>query len=209
MKIKLINLYRNQLSKNLRVADLLERCRSHMQPNYRFDPDILEEFKDPNIRLRVAFEISRIAMLEEMIEECNAEIQKQCKDQELVKLCKTIPGCGPVLSAVICTEIGTMQRFKSAGDFVSYCRLCSTSKLSNGKSKGLGNAKNGGLRVKAIRTLAAKIARVTFYVLKNKQSFNAAKCFGIELTKSIKKKSAHKPLREDAAVVLPTVAGQA
>lgn len=78
-----------------------------------------------------------------MIEECNAEIQKQCKDQELVKLCKTIPGCGPVLSAVICTEIGTMQRFKSAGDFVSYCRLCSTSKLSNGKSKGLGNAKNG------------------------------------------------------------------
>ena len=86
-----------------------------------------------------------------------------------------------------------MQRFKSAGDFVSYCRLCSTSKLSNGKSKGLGNAKNGnaylswaftevaqyasrnpvireilqrllrkygGLRVKAIRTLAAKIARV-------------------------------------------------
>lgn len=190
----------------------------------------------------MAFEISRIAMLEEMIEECNAEIQQQCKDQELVKLCKTIPGCGPVLSAVICTEIGTVQRFKSAGDFVSYCRLCSTSKLSNGKSKGLGNAKNGnaylswaftevaqyasrnpvireilqrllrkygGLRVKAIRTLAAKIARVTFYVLKNKQPFNAAKCFGIELTKSIKKKSAHKPLREDAAVVLPTVAGQA
>lgn len=107
LKIKLINLYRNQLSKNVRVADLLERCRPHMQPNYRFDPDILEEFKNPNIRLRVAFEISRIAMLEEMIEECNVEIQKQCKDQELVKLCKTIPGCGPVLSAVICTEIGT------------------------------------------------------------------------------------------------------
>lgn len=108
LKIKLINLYRNQLSKNVRVADLLERCRPHMQPNYHFNPEILEEFKDPNIRLRVACEISRIAMLEEMIEECNAEIQKQCKDQELVKLCKTILGCGPVLSAVICTEIGTM-----------------------------------------------------------------------------------------------------
>lgn len=100
---------------------------------------------------------------------------------------------------------------------MSCCRLCSTSKLSNGKSKGLGNAKNGnaylswaftevaqyasrnsvireilqrllrkygGLRVKAIRTLAAKIARVTFYVLKNKQTFNAAKCFGMELTKT-------------------------
>ena len=110
LKIKLSNLYRNQLSKNVRVADLLERCQPHMQPNYRFNSDSLEEFKDRNIRLRVAFEISRIAMLEEMIEECNAEIQKQCKDQELVKLCKTIPGCGPVLSAVICTEIGTRQK---------------------------------------------------------------------------------------------------
>ena len=46
-------------------------------------------------------------------------------------------------------------------------------------------------------------------MLKNKQPFNAAKCFGIELTKSIKKKLTHKTLREDAAVVLPTVAGQA
>ena len=69
--------------------------------------------------------------------------------------------------------------------------------------------KNGGLRVKVIRTLAAKIARVTFYVFKNKQPFDAAKCFGMELTKSIVKKLPQKPLREDAAVVLPTVAGQA
>lgn len=125
---------------------------------------------------------------------------------------------------------------------MSYCRLCSTSKPSNGKSKGLVNAKNsnaylswaftedaqyssrnpvireilqrllrkyGGLRVKAIRTLAAKIARVTIYVLNNKQPFNAAKCFGIKLTKNIKKKLAYKPLREDSAVVLPTMAGQA
>ena len=69
--------------------------------------------------------------------------------------------------------------------------------------------KYGGLRVKAIRTLAAKIARVTFYVLKNKQPFNAAKCFSMELTKSIVKKLPHKPLREDAAVVLPAVADQA
>ena len=69
--------------------------------------------------------------------------------------------------------------------------------------------KYGGLRVKAIRTLAAKIARVTFYVLKNKQPFNATRCFGIELTKSIKKKLTHKTLSKDDSVVLPTVAGQA
>lgn len=52
-------------------------------------------------------------------------------------------------------------------------------------------------------------ANVRDFSLKNKQPFNAAKCFGIELTKSIKKKLPHRPLREDAAVVLPTVADQA
>ena len=143
LKIKLINQYRNQLSKNLCVAGLLDRCRNHIQSNYRFNPDILEKFKDPNIRLRVTFAISLIAMLEEMIEECNADIQKHSKDHQLVKLCKTIPGCGPVLSAAICTGFGIMQRFKSAGYFLAYCRLCSTSILSNGKGKGLSNAKNG------------------------------------------------------------------
>jgi hypothetical protein len=83
LKIKLTNLSRNQLSINLRVADHLAPCRPHMQSNYRFNPDILEEFWAPNILLQVAFEISRIAMFEEILEECNVEIQKRCKDQEL------------------------------------------------------------------------------------------------------------------------------
>ena len=86
-----------------------------------------------------------------------------------------------------------------------------TSKLSNGKSKGLGNAKNGNaylswaltelatfvvrynpeakrvydryfnrsrLRVKAIRSVAAKIARGIFMMLKNGEVFDMKRCFG-------------------------------
>ena len=105
-----------------------------------------------------------------------------------------------------------MKRFlRTHKDFVSYCRLAPTSKLSNGKSKGLGNAKNGNaylswaltelatfvvrynpeakrvydryfnrsrLRVKAIRSVAAKIARGIFMMLKNGEVFDMKRCFG-------------------------------
>lgn len=136
--------------------------------------------------------------------------QVNANQSSLTSYAIRIPRCGHVLAAVVATEIGSMERFAGAADFVSYCRLCSTSKLSNGKSKGLGNAKNGnaylswafteiaqhalknkairavfdrllkkyhGLRVKAIRTLATKIVRAAYYVLKNEKPFELVKCF--------------------------------
>jgi transposase len=36
-----------------------------------------------------------------------------------------------------------MARFTSVGDFVSYCRCVKSQRLSHGKVKGQGNAKNG------------------------------------------------------------------
>lgn len=48
-----------------------------------------------------------------------------------------------MLSTIIATEVGDIRRFASAKNFQSYCRLAPTYKLSNGKSKGLGNAKMG------------------------------------------------------------------
>lgn len=119
-------------------------------------------------------------------------------------LMSSIKGCGRVLSTIIVTEIGDISRFRTMGDFVSYCRLAPTSKLSNGKSKGQGNAKNGNaylswaftelatlmarfnipvenylirkalkrkLRVIAVRSLAAKLARCVYQILKKKEPF--------------------------------------
>lgn len=120
-----------------------------------------------------------------------------------------------VLEGGICNNgseliIGDISRFRTMGDFVSYCRLAPTSKLSNGKSKGQGNAKNGnaylswaltelatlmarfnepirrylerkqdktGLRVVAVRALAAKLARCVYQVLRKNESFDLALAF--------------------------------
>lgn len=52
-------------------------------------------------------------------------------------------GVGKILGLTILLEAGDMERFASAGHFASYCRCVGSEKLSNGKKKGKGNAKNG------------------------------------------------------------------
>jgi transposase len=47
----------------------------------------------------------------------------------------TLPGVGPVLAGTITLEVGDIQRFKSPGDFASYCRTVAAKKYSNSKKK--------------------------------------------------------------------------
>lgn len=211
-KITLVNYYRNHLSRKVSADKLYKRLEDDFDTQGVLNTLSITEFESAYERQVVADALERIALYNHQIDRCDKAIHAACKDLELVKICKSMPGCGPVLSAVIATEIGDINRFATAGDFVSYCRLCATSKLSNGKSKGTGNAKNGnaylswaltevaniamrsdkttrrvydrlltkakGLRVKAIRTLAAKIARGLFQALKAGQPYNVALCFG-------------------------------
>ena len=209
-KITLINLYSNQLGRKISADSLFKRAAGEGIKNNTVDPDQFIEFEDYAVRLRVAMMLENISLLNRQIFKLDEYIQQHCRNIDLMKLCRTMPGCGEVLSSVIGTEIGDIRRFKTPGDFVSYCRLCATSKLSNGKSKGLGNAKNGnaylswaltevanlavrfspvarkvydrllnkagGLRVKAIRTLAAKLARGLHRALSKGQVFDIEYC---------------------------------
>ncbi|MEM5389757.1 IS110 family transposase [Paraburkholderia phymatum] len=56
---------------------------------------------------------------------------------------KSAPGIGNVLAATIMLETGTIARFRSVGQFSSYCRCVDSKRISNVKKKGEGNAKNG------------------------------------------------------------------
>jgi transposase len=55
----------------------------------------------------------------------------------------TIPGVGRVLALTITMEVGDIKRFRSDGDYASYCRMVDARRLSNGKQKGDNNAKCG------------------------------------------------------------------
>jgi len=59
------------------------------------------------------------------------------------QILKTTPGIGDVLAATIMLETGTITRFAGVGHFSSYCRCVESKRISNGKKKGEGNAKNG------------------------------------------------------------------
>ena len=54
-----------------------------------------------------------------------------------------IPGVGKILGRTIALETGPIERFKSAGNYASYCRCVRSQRVSNGKVKGANNGKNG------------------------------------------------------------------
>ncbi len=55
----------------------------------------------------------------------------------------TLPGIGKILGMTLTMEVGDIARFKTDGDFASYCRVVDSRRLSNGKQKGENNAKCG------------------------------------------------------------------
>jgi len=65
------------------------------------------------------------------------------KSRPEFKLLQSVPGIGDILAMTILLEMGTVDRFPSAGKFASYCRCVKSSRKSNGKNKGSGNRKNG------------------------------------------------------------------
>ena len=81
--------------------------------------------------------------LEEAIEVLEHEIQKQLKPRLEYQLLTTVPGIGQALGSTIALETGDIGRFPSPGHYASYARCVKSEKVSNGKLKGLGNAKNG------------------------------------------------------------------
>lgn len=223
-KIILINLFTNQLCTRLRSSDLNLLCKLYEESVSNPEKqDCLKRHLEEKGLCQPAQLIKIIAIVKELVffngevEEIEAAIKELLKSHsghEAVQLAgrlRTIKGCGFILSNVIAFEIGTFSRFKKSGEFSSYCRLAPTSKLSNGSSKGMGNAKNGNaylswaftelanltaryngevkryydrmfsrqkLRVKAIRTVAAKLTRAVWHMLRSNEEFDVKRCFG-------------------------------
>jgi len=70
-----------------------------------------------------------------------------------------VAGIGKILAMTIMLEVGDIRRFAAVGNFASYCRCVSTQRLSDGKSKGSGNHKNGNRYLSWPFTEAAQMER--------------------------------------------------
>ena len=217
LKTIIVNMITNHLSIKLTSDKLIRETDKSVEaaiesPSEEVAQQVLATYFDHRlVRIKVGSLLNRIRFLATEIEQLDQELLSLLKPNLYSKSLQTIKGCGFVTSMIIALEIGEIERFNTHKDFVSYCRLAPTSKLSNGKSKGVGNAKNGNaylswaftelanlvvrfnpeakryydrlfnrsrLRVKAIRSLAAKMARAIFMMLKHGETFDLKRCFG-------------------------------
>jgi len=98
---------------------------------------------DPNRLLSLETTRRVIVCLDREVKQLEQEVLRQLRPDPLLRLLKTVAGVGEILAPTIRLETGQIERFASAGRYVSYCRGVGSQHLSNGKSKGQGNRKNG------------------------------------------------------------------
>jgi len=93
-----------------------------------------------------------IARLEKAVLACAREIP-------IYEKLLSLPGVGRILGMTITMEVGDVQRFKSDGDFASYCRMVDAKRWSNGKCKADNNRKCGNQYLAWAFVEAANFAR--------------------------------------------------
>jgi len=100
-----------------------------------------------------------IDFLTQKIRKIETAVKKKTKVKKSFEYLQTICGVGNILSLTIMLETGTISRFPTVGDYVSYCRKVPAGWTSNGKKKGKGNKKNGNRYLAWAFSEAAELAR--------------------------------------------------
>ena len=209
-KIIVINKLTNLIGRKITGKELRELIKEHAEFGTEA-PMLLNWGLTEEVRTILDYHLTMATNIDQGIQKLEEHINAVGRNLRYTRELQKMPGCGPVISSILASEIGSIRRFATAANFVSYCRLASTSKLSNGKSKGLGNAKNGNaylswaftelatlmvryseaakrhfeklmrkygqLRVKAIRVLAAKLARSVYQCLSKNEPFDVLRYF--------------------------------
>ena len=107
------------------------------------EEDLEDLFEDEYLILSAKASISTIHFLRSRIIPLEKAIEKAAKLKKEYQLLKTAPGIWTILALTIMLETGPIERFQKVGNYASYCRCVQSNRISNSKSKGKGNRKNG------------------------------------------------------------------
>ena len=105
--------------------------------------DLRQLLKEEYLLFSAQANLNIIAFLIQQIKALEKAIKKKVKLDKAFEQLMTVPGIGFILAMTIMLEVGDIERFAKVGNFASYCRCVSSQRLSDGKSKGSGNRKNG------------------------------------------------------------------
>jgi transposase len=123
--------------------------------------------------------IAIMRSLNEQIDIIEKEVMSNLKLRKPFQCLLSVSGIGNILALTIMLEVGDINRFKEVGNYSSYCRCVSATRLSNGRSKGKGNSKNGNKYLSWAYIEAANLAirhckyARAFYQRKRNKSGNA------------------------------------
>lgn len=104
--------------------------------------------------------------LNTQIEEVEAFVLSAWPQSEQYTLITSTPGIGKILGMTILLETGPIERFPKVENYSSYARCVPSNKISNGKSKGKGNTKNGNRYLAMAFVEAAHYAAIWNPVIK-------------------------------------------
>ncbi|MGF6935566.1 transposase [Paraburkholderia sp. UCT70] len=144
---KRMQLVRSRTSHILAVVNITARQfgkRITSNQVIRLDEETIKQMRLPeDVALALRANVAVITTLSAQIAIVEKRLQQKVAPDADYTLLTTVPGIGQTLATVILLEVGTIERFASAGNFASYARCVDSQRISNGKKKGEGNTKNG------------------------------------------------------------------
>jgi len=140
-------LVRHKTAHILSLQSLLQRCCAQKLTANDIRKltvgDLEQLIEEQYVFLSAQANLDSIAFLTQQIRRLEKSITKKVKLNKAFQHLLTVPGIGKILAMTIMLEVGDISRFPKVGNFASYCRCVPSQRLSDGKSKGRGNRKNG------------------------------------------------------------------
>ena len=160
---KRLFLVRHKTSHILSLQSLIARCcgkRVSANDIRTFTVEDLQQLLEQEyIVLSAQANLDTIVFLKQQILQLEKAIKNKVKLSKAFQQLLTVPGIGLILAMTIMLEVGDIGRFHQVGNFASYSRCVSSQRLSDGKSKGHGNRKNGNRYLSWAFTEAAHLSR--------------------------------------------------
>jgi transposase len=147
----------------LSLQSLIARCSGQRVSSNQLrtftGADLEQLLKEEHLVLSAQANLDSISFLKQQIHRLEKVINNKIKLSQAFNGLLTVPGIGNILAMTIMLEVGDIGRFAKVGNFTSYCRCAPTQRLSDGKSKGNGNRKNGNRYLSWAFSEAALMAR--------------------------------------------------
>ena len=156
-------LVQHKTAHTLSLQSLLQRCCAKKVSANDMRHLTVKELgmwlEEEHLTLSAQANLDSVNFLKQKIKQLEKAIIQKVKLNKAFKYLLTVPGIGNILAMTIMLEVGDINRFSKVGNFTSYCRCVPSRRLSDGKTKGYGNRKNGNRYLSWAFTEAAHLSR--------------------------------------------------